>query len=82
MITNKVVYDGFEYDTYEEAFDEFKLDINYDDTVFETENEAFKYFIDNEIDETSKEAYYDMLDDRVNDNNETPYGEVENEIQI
>lgn len=75
MITNKILYNGVEYDTYGQAFDEFKLDINYDDTEFETEDEAFKHFIDNEIDETSKEAYYDMLDDRVNDNNETPYGE-------
>jgi len=70
MKTNKVVYDGVEYDTYGEAFEEFKLNINSDDAEFKLEDEAFRYFINNEIDEDSKEAYYNMLDNRVNDNNE------------
>lgn len=61
MKIKKVLYNGIEYDTYGQAFEEFKLDNNSDDTEFSSEDEAFRYFIDNEIDEESKNSYYDML---------------------
>jgi len=79
MKTNKILYNGVEYNTYGEAFEEYLIDINSDDTEFENKDEAFKYFIDNEIDEESKREYYELLDNRISDNNDYPYGEEDDE---
>ena len=45
----KVKYNDESYNTIKEAFDEFLIDINSDDTEFLNLKEAYKYFKNNEI---------------------------------